>query len=160
VVATASWLPASGRTVAGKSTLVGLVTGDLRPQSGTVSASGGLGVMRQFVGGIRDDRTVRDLLLSIAPPRVRAAADRLDAAELAMMEGDDEPTQLRYAGALADWGDAGGYQAEVRCCCLMSRPIISTWPAQRPCRRAWSPTPARYWPSRAIGGSLSHLTGS
>src|SRR5258708_12307743 len=55
----------------------------------------------------------------MAPPRAREAAARLDAAELAMMERDDEPTQLRYAAALAEWGDAGGYQAEVHwdsCC--------------------------------------------
>jgi ATPase subunit of ABC transporter with duplicated ATPase domains len=56
---------------------------------------------------------VRDLLLSLAPRRVQEAAARLDAAELAMMERDDEPTQLRYAAALAEWGDAGGYDAEV-----------------------------------------------
>ena len=67
--------------------------------------------MRQFVGGIRDKTTVRDLLLSIAPDRIRAAASRLDDAELAMMERDDEPTQMRYATALAEWGDAGGYEA-------------------------------------------------
>jgi ATPase subunit of ABC transporter with duplicated ATPase domains len=30
-----------------------------------------------------------------------------------MMEHDDEPTQLAYAQALADWADAGGYEAEV-----------------------------------------------
>ena len=30
-----------------------------------------------------------------------------------MMERDDEKTQMRYAQALADWGDAGGYEAEV-----------------------------------------------
>ncbi|MCW2667713.1 MAG: ATPase component of transporter with duplicated ATPase domain, partial [Frankiales bacterium] len=30
-----------------------------------------------------------------------------------MMETDDEKTQMRYAQALADWGDAGGYDAEV-----------------------------------------------
>jgi ATPase subunit of ABC transporter with duplicated ATPase domains len=121
-----------GPNGAGKTTLIRLAAGDLVPQSGSVTSSGGVGVMRQFVGSIRDSLggsggssprdgtvTVRDLLLSISPPRVREAAARLDAAELAMMERDDEPTQLRYATALAEWGDAGGYQAEVHwdsCC--------------------------------------------
>ena len=108
-----------GPNGAGKTTLIRLAAGDLAPQSGSVTSSGGVGVMRQFVGGIRDESTVRDLLLSISPPRVREAAARLDAAELAMMERDDEPAQLRYAAALAEWGDAGGYQAEVHwdsCC--------------------------------------------
>jgi ATPase subunit of ABC transporter with duplicated ATPase domains len=44
---------------------------------------------------------------------VREAAARLDSAELVMMERDDEPTQMRYAAALAEWGDAGGYDFEV-----------------------------------------------
>jgi ATPase subunit of ABC transporter with duplicated ATPase domains len=109
-----------GPNGAGKTTLMRLVAGDLAPQSGTVSSSGGLGIMRQFVGSISDSTTVRELLLSIAPPRVRQAAERLDAAELAMMERDDEPAQMRYASALAEWGDAGGYDAEVHfdACCL------------------------------------------
>src|SRR5215469_13087679 len=109
-----------GPNGAGKSTIVRLLTGEMTPQSGSVSSSGGLGVMPQFVGGIRDDTTVRDLLLSIASPRLRAAASALDAAELAMMERDDEPTQLRYATALSDWGDAGGYETEVHFdeCCM------------------------------------------
>jgi ATPase subunit of ABC transporter with duplicated ATPase domains len=102
-----------GPNGAGKTTLMRLVAGDIPAQSGSVTSSGGLGVMRQFVGGIRDDSSVRDLLLSIAPPRVRDAAARLDAAELVMMERDDEPAQLRYATALAEWGDAGGYDFEV-----------------------------------------------
>src|SRR3954468_18419023 len=96
----------------GKTTLLRVVAGDLEPHEGSVGRSGGLGVMRQFVGSMRDETTVRDLLVSVAPPGVRAAAAALDAAELAMMETDDEPTQLRYAQALADWADAGGYEAE------------------------------------------------
>jgi ATPase subunit of ABC transporter with duplicated ATPase domains len=102
-----------GPNGAGKTTLMRMISGDLPPQAGTISVSGGLGVMRQFVGGPGDEPTVRDLLVSVSPPRVKAAAARLDAAELVMMEKDDEPTQLRYAAALAEWGDAGGYDAEV-----------------------------------------------
>jgi len=101
-----------GANGAGKSTLLRVVTGELTPDEGAVTRSGGLGVMRQFVSA--QATSVRDLLLSVAPVRVRGAAARVDAAELAMMERDDEPTQLRYAQALADWGDAGGYEAEVR----------------------------------------------
>jgi ATPase subunit of ABC transporter with duplicated ATPase domains len=109
-----------GPNGAGKTTLIRLIAGDLVPQSGSVSSSGGLGVMRQFIGGIRDTSTVRDLLLSISAGRIRQAAARLDATELAMMERDDEPTQMRYASALAEWGDAGGYDAEVHfdACCV------------------------------------------
>jgi ATPase subunit of ABC transporter with duplicated ATPase domains len=96
----------------GKTTLLRIVAGDLEPHEGSIGRSGSLGVMRQFVGSLRDETSVRDLLVSVAPSRVRAAAAGLDAAELAMMETDDEPTQLRYAQALADWADAGGYEAE------------------------------------------------
>jgi ATPase subunit of ABC transporter with duplicated ATPase domains len=96
----------------GKTTLLRIIASDLEPHEGSIGRSGGLGVMRQFVGSLRDGTSVRDLLVSVAPPRVRAVAAALDAAELAMMETDDEPTQLRYAQALADWADAGGYDAE------------------------------------------------
>ncbi len=102
-----------GPNGAGKTTLLRLIAGDLNAQRGTVSHSGGLGVMRQFIGGIRDTTDISELLLSVAQPRIRAAAEVVDAAELALMECDDEPTQLRYAHALATWGDAGGYEAEI-----------------------------------------------
>jgi ATPase subunit of ABC transporter with duplicated ATPase domains len=101
-----------GPNGAGKTTLLRIVAGDLDAHGGAVTRSGGLGVMRQFVGSVRDDTTVRQLLVGVAPPRVRTAAAALDAAELAMMDTDDEPTQLRYAQALADWADAGGYETE------------------------------------------------
>jgi ATPase subunit of ABC transporter with duplicated ATPase domains len=102
-----------GPNGAGKTTLLRILCGDLEPTSGAVTRSGGLGVMRQFVGSVRDDSTVRDLLLSVAPPRLRDAAAAVDVAELDLMEVDDEPTQLRYAHALAEWSDAGGWTAEV-----------------------------------------------
>src|ERR1700758_787860 len=101
-----------GPNGAGKSTLLKLASGDLKPDSGTVATSGGLGVMPQFVGSVRDERTVRDLLGAVARPSVRAGAAAVDAAELAIMERDDESAQMGYAQALADWGDAGGYPAE------------------------------------------------
>ena len=102
-----------GPNGAGKTTLLRIVAGDEQPHAGAVARSGGLGVMRQFVGRIADDRSVRDLLASLAPAAVSAAATELTAAELAMMEVDDTPSQMRYAQALADWADVGGYEAEV-----------------------------------------------
>jgi len=109
-----------GPNGAGKTTLLRLIAGDLTAQQGTVSHSGGLGVMRQFIGGIRDSTTVHELLLSVAPPRIREAAAAVEAAELVLMERDDEPAQIRYANALATWGDAGGHDAEIHwdACCV------------------------------------------
>ncbi|MFD5321657.1 ABC-F family ATP-binding cassette domain-containing protein [Streptomyces sp. NPDC127098] len=101
-----------GANGAGKSTLLRLVAGELRPVGGSVAVSGGLGVMPQFVGSVRDERTVRDLLVSVAQPGIRRAAAAVDAAELAVMERDDEAAQLVYAQALADWAEARGYEAE------------------------------------------------
>jgi ATPase subunit of ABC transporter with duplicated ATPase domains len=106
-----------GANGAGKTTLLRIITGDLAPHSGAVTRSGGLGVMRQMVGQNiapnGESAAVRDLLLSVSPPRVRAAAAAVDAAELVMMDVDDERTQMRYAEALAEWADAGGYEIEV-----------------------------------------------
>ena len=102
-----------GANGAGKTTLMRIIAADVEPTEGSIGRSGGLGIMRQFVGSVRDDSTVRDLLVSVAPQRVRQAAAEHDAAELALMEHDDEPTQMRYAQAIADWADAGGYDAEV-----------------------------------------------
>ena len=109
-----------GPNGAGKTTLLRLIAGDLTAQQGTVSHSGGLGVMRQFIGGIRDSTTVHELLLSVSPPRIREAAAAVETAELVLMERDDEPTQIRYANALATWGDAGGHDAEIHwdACCV------------------------------------------
>ncbi|MEP7739113.1 ATP-binding cassette domain-containing protein [Nocardioides sp. 31GB23] len=103
-----------GANGAGKTTLLRIVTGELVPHAGVVTRSGGLGVMRQDVkAGLREGATVADLLLSVAPPRVREAAAQVERLELALMETDDEATQMRYAEALAEYADAGGYDVEV-----------------------------------------------
>ncbi|HEX5523490.1 MAG TPA: ATP-binding cassette domain-containing protein [Pedococcus sp.] len=96
----------------GKTTLGRIVAGDLAAHEGAVTRSGGLGIMRQFVGKVRDDSTVRDLLISVAPEPVRRAAAEIDRTELLMMERDTEQDQLSYAQALVDWADAGGYDYE------------------------------------------------
>lgn len=63
-----------GANGSGKTTLIRMISGDLEPEAGTISISGGLGVMRQFIGSVRDESTVRDLLLSVAPKCIRDAA--------------------------------------------------------------------------------------
>ena len=103
-----------GANGAGKTTLLRIITGDLVPHAGVITRTGGLGVMRQMVGtDLGDDPTVADLLLSVSPARVRAASAAVERWELALMETDDEKTQLRYAEALSEYADAGGYDLEV-----------------------------------------------
>ncbi|MEW2392073.1 ATP-binding cassette domain-containing protein [Streptomyces venezuelae] len=101
-----------GANGAGKTTLLRLISGELQPHGGSVTVSGGLGVMPQFVGSVRDESTVRDLLVSVAQPRIRAAAEAVDAAEHLIMTVDDEAAQMKYAQALSDWAEVQGYEAE------------------------------------------------
>ena len=101
-----------GANGTGKTTLLRLIAGDLEPAEGTIVRSGGLGVMRQFIGSVRDATTVRGFLAAMAPPAIRAAAERLEAAEQ-VAAGQDEAAQLAYAQAIADWTDVGGWDAEV-----------------------------------------------
>ena len=108
-----------GANGSGKTTLLRIVAGDLAPTDGIISRSGGLGVMRQFIGSIRDHSTVRDLLVSLSPQRIAAAATSVDALELRLMDDDSEPVQMDYAHALTEYADAGGYEQEVifdACC--------------------------------------------
>jgi ATPase subunit of ABC transporter with duplicated ATPase domains len=97
----------------GKSTLLRIVAGLEQPVSGVVRADGRVGLMRQFIGSESRPTTVRDFLLTYAEPRVADAAARVAKAERWMHDHPGEDAQLRYAAALAHWGEAGGYEAEV-----------------------------------------------
>lgn len=100
-----------GANGSGKTTLLRIIAGDLAAHGGAVSRGGSLGVMRQFIA--REGDQVRDLLLSVADPRIRHAAAAVDTAEAVLGSSTDTEAQMAYAAALADWGDAGGYDAEV-----------------------------------------------
>ncbi|GIG57511.1 putative ABC transporter ATP-binding protein [Longispora fulva] len=114
-----------GPNGAGKTTLLRMVAGDLPSQEGGIARVGGLGVMRQFFRPVagrfdddvpwsmvdREDATLAELAMTLAPVRVRAAGLALARAEAALSE--TEKSQMRYATALSAWGEVGGYEAEV-----------------------------------------------
>jgi len=111
-----------GPNGSGKTTLIRMICGDISPDEGTVAITGGLGVMRQFIGSVRDETTVRELLISVAPVRIRQAAAKVIETEKHMNEVADEKSQMAYAQAIIDWGDCGGYDFEViwdKCCTEM-----------------------------------------
>jgi ATPase subunit of ABC transporter with duplicated ATPase domains len=97
----------------GKSTLLRLIAGAERPTGGSIRVDGRVGLMRQFVGSGSRTTSVREFLLAYAEPRVADAAARVAKAERWMRDHPGEDAQMRYAEALAHWGDAGGYEAEV-----------------------------------------------
>lgn len=174
-VAAGSVVARAGENGAGEATLPWTLSGELPPVEGGVRVHGGLGVMPRFVGSVGDASTVRDLLLAVAPAPARRAAAELAAAELALMDTDDEATQLRYASALVAWGEVGGYDLDVlwdtvtvaawsasarRCSCWTSGRTASTWRPRRRRGTRWRGTTARCWRSRTTAGSRARSTGT
>jgi ATPase subunit of ABC transporter with duplicated ATPase domains len=110
-----------GPNGAGKTTLLRMVANDLATSTGAIARSGGLGVMRQFIGMIGDESTLHDFVLSLSAPALRRAGVRVAAAEAELhvvevrgkFSNAANKAQLAYADALAAWGEAGGYDAEV-----------------------------------------------
>ena len=101
-----------GPNGAGKTTLLRIIRGDQPSDDGVVTIDGGLGVMDQFVGHGESGQTVHELLVRVAPHRIRQAAQALEAAEDALIERDEHDTQMAYATAIAEYADAGGYEHE------------------------------------------------
>jgi ATPase subunit of ABC transporter with duplicated ATPase domains len=106
-----------GANGAGKTTLVRLLAGDEVGAVGTLTIDGHLGVMRQFIGSIRDHTTVRDLLLGLSRPAIRDAATRL-------VKAESDETGMALGEAWGHWFDVGGGDAEVlwdTCCTVALR---------------------------------------
>jgi ATPase subunit of ABC transporter with duplicated ATPase domains len=100
-----------GANGAGKSTLLLLLTGALSPVEGEVSVGGIVGYMPQDVGVTDDDRTVRELLLSLAPKAIRTAGEQVMRYET-QLAGGDADAGMRLGTAMADWSALGGYELE------------------------------------------------
>ena len=88
----------------GKSTLMRILADELAPAEGDVNHGGRVAYMAQDVGA-GGDGTVRELLLAVAPARVRDAGRALLAAERA---GDG----MAIGEAVGTWSDLGGYELE------------------------------------------------
>jgi ATPase subunit of ABC transporter with duplicated ATPase domains len=94
----------------GKSTILRILAGELEPDEGSFSIGGTVLRMTQDVGMSSPDTTLREMLIEVAPPQLRAAGRALVAAETAMLMGHEDG--LAYAERLHDWGDFGGYALE------------------------------------------------
>ena len=108
-----------GANGTGKTTLLRLIAGEDKQLAGSIQYDGRLGYMRQFIGTLGDDTTIRDFLVALSPPRLREADAELRASERVVQGAHGSKAQMRYADALALWGEAGGYEAEVlwNTCC-------------------------------------------
>jgi ATPase subunit of ABC transporter with duplicated ATPase domains len=100
-----------GANGVGKTTLLRILAGELTPDEGEVSLGGVVGYMAQDVGAGHDARTVRQLLLSLAPLALRRAGERVLEAEAQLAAGDDA-AGMRLGTAIADWSSLGGYELE------------------------------------------------
>jgi ATPase subunit of ABC transporter with duplicated ATPase domains len=102
-----------GANGVGKTTLLRVIAGEEPTATGSVMVDGRLGVMPQFVGSVRGETTVRELLLGVSPAHVRDAAARLVDAERRATDAPSTDAGMRLAEAWARWGDVGGYDIEV-----------------------------------------------
>ncbi len=100
-----------GRNGVGKSTLLRILAGVLAPDEGEFSIGGTVGYMPQDVGVGEDRRSVRELLLSLAPRAVRHAGEDMLALEAQLAAGDPE-AGIKLGETIADWSALGGYELE------------------------------------------------
>jgi ATPase subunit of ABC transporter with duplicated ATPase domains len=96
-----------GANGVGKTTLMRILAGELQAMEGNVANGGPAAYMPQHVGA--GDGTVRELLLSVAPDRVRETGLAMLRAERELEAGDDA-AGVRLGEAIASWSGLGGYE--------------------------------------------------
>ena len=100
-----------GANGVGKSTLLNVLAGELSAVEGETSVGGIVGYMPQDVGLADDHRSVRELLLSLAPRAVAEAGRRMLSYD-AQLEAGDPDAGIKLGAAIADWSALGGYELE------------------------------------------------
>jgi ATPase subunit of ABC transporter with duplicated ATPase domains len=96
----------------GKSTILRILTAQIEADDGEFTVGGTYLAMTQDVGMSRPEDSLRDMLIEVAPKALRTAGRALAIAEREMLDGTDDG--MKYAEALGDWGDLGGYELETQ----------------------------------------------
>jgi ATPase subunit of ABC transporter with duplicated ATPase domains len=97
----------------GKSTLFRVIVEDLTADEGDAAVGGRVAYMPQDVGVAGDPGTVRELLLGLATGALRDAGEHVNAAEAALVAGD-ETAGMALGTAIGDWSELGGYELEAQ----------------------------------------------
>ncbi len=122
----------------GKSTVLGCITGDLRPSEGSVHVDDAVAHMPQSIGtdvtetgsvAERASTTVRELLVHFSRPEIRDAGLELERAERANDAEASPETGVALGKAVVTWDDLGGYEAESRwdaaCEAVLGQPLAT-----------------------------------
>lgn len=99
-----------GANGVGKSTILRILSGEIEADGGEFAVGGSVLTMTQDVGMGRPDDSLRQMLLEVALPELRAAGLELIASERALADGNDDG--MGYAEAITRWGELGGYELE------------------------------------------------
>ncbi len=101
-----------GENGSGKTTLLRILAGELTPDTGDARLGGDALYLPQDIG-FASRRTVREMLVGFASPRLRAAGERLATAERRLAEGDAD-AGMAVGEAIGEWSELGGYALEGR----------------------------------------------